>query len=497
MRKSSRHWIIFLLLGMIIWLGLPSCSYADSQPINSTEKITHVLNRLSFGSAPGEIETVKKMGIENYIQSQLRPETISESPKVTQKITQFKTINLTPIEIFKEYGPLPPKQQKKLTQEEKKARNKRMRIVGQEARKARLLRAISSNRQLQEVMVDFWFNHFNVSITKGRLTRLLVGTYERDAIRPYTMGNFRDLLGATAHHPAMLFYLDNWLNTAPGSEGSRGRFKGLNENYARELMELHTLGVDGGYKQEDIITLAKIFTGWGIVRRTGDGSGFKFYANRHDNSDKIFLGTPIKGGGMEEGEKALDILANHPSTARYISYKLAQYFVADNPPNTLVNKLAKSFQGTNGNIRLVLQTLFDSREFWDTKYYNSKFKNPYQYLISAARATGTDNPNFGRINGMLNQLGMPLFSCVTPDGYKNTKEAWLNPDAMMRRVSFATPISRGGLSQDKPKNKVVEPAQLMTTLGNNLSPQTRETVTKSPNNLQAALILGSPEMMQR
>ena len=295
----------------------------------------------------------------------------------------------------------------------------------------------------------------------------------------------------------MLFSSDNWLNTAPGSKGSKGRFKGLNENYARELMELHTLGVDGGYKQQDIVTLAKIFTGWGIVRRRGDGSGFQFYADRHDNTDKIFLGVPIKGGAMAEGEKALDILANHPSTARYISYKLAQYFVADRPPETLVNRLTKRFQETNGNIRFVLAALFDSPEFWDTNYYNSKFKNPYQYIISAARATGTDNPRFGRINGMLNQLGMPLFGCVTPDGYKNTKEAWLNPDSMMRRVSFATPISRGGLSQDKSKNNRVESAQLMATLGNNLSPETREIVTNSPNNLQAALILGSPEMMQR
>ncbi|MGB3507953.1 MAG: DUF1800 domain-containing protein [Microcoleaceae cyanobacterium] len=497
MKKTSRYWIISLLLGLILWLGLPSCSYANSQPINSTDNIIHVLNRLNFGPAPGDIERVKSMGVETYIQSQLRPETISESPKVTQEIAQFKTINLTPVQIYNEYGPLPPKQQKKLTEEQRKARNKRMRTVLQDTRKARLLRAISSQRQLQEVMVDFWFNHFNIAINKGRLNRLWVGTYERDAIRPYTLGNFRDLLGATAHHPVMLFYLDNWLNSAPGSEGSKGRFKGLNENYARELMELHTLGVDGGYKQEDIITLARIFTGWGIVRRTGDGSGFEFYANRHDNSDKIFLGVPIKGGGMEEGEKALDILANHPSTARYISYKLAQFFVADSPPKTLVNRLAKRFQETNGNIRFVLTALFDSPEFWDTKYYNSKFKNPYQYIISTARATGTDNPRFGRINGMLNQLGMPMFSCVTPDGYKNTKEAWLNPDGMMRRVSFATPISRGGLSEDKSKKNRVESVQLMATLGNNLSPETKEIVINSPENLQAALILGSPEMMQR
>ncbi|MGD1713342.1 DUF1800 domain-containing protein [Dapis sp. BLCC M172] len=493
MKKASRYWIISLLLGLIILLGLPSPSYADSQSI--TTKTIHVLNRLSFGPRPGDIERVKSIGINNYIQSQLRPETIREPQQLTNELSKLKTLNLNPVELFNEYGPLPPRKQKQLTQKQKQARNKRMRIIFNQAIKSNLLRAISSNRQLQEVMINFWFNHFNISVTKGRPIRLWIGTYERDAIRPYALGNFRDLLSATAHHPAMLFYLDNWLNTAPGSPGVRGPLKGLNENYARELMELHTMGVNGGYKQEDIITLARIFTGWGIQRRSGDGSGFKFDANRHDNSDKIFLGIPIKGGGIEEGEKALDILANHPSTARFISYKLAQYFVADTPPGSLVNKLAKSFQETNGNIRYVLETLFKSPEFWNEKYYWSKFKTPYQYITSAARATATDKPKFGRINGMLSQLGMPLYHCATPDGYKNTKEAWLNSDAMMRRTSFATIISRGQLNQGKPIP--INHQQLKVTLGNNFSAQTQAVISNSPDNLQAALILGSPEMMER
>jgi len=493
MKKTSRYWIISLLLGLIILLGLPTPSYANSQSI--TNKTIHVLNRLSFGPRPGDIQRVQSMGIDNYIQSQLRPETIREPQQLTNELSKLKTLYLSPVQLFNEYGPLPPKQQKKLTQKERKARFKRMRIILNQARRANFSRAISSNRQLQEVMINFWFNHFNISVTKGRPIRLWVGAYERDAIRPYALGNFRDLLRATAYHPAMLFYLDNWLNTAPGSQGARGRFKGLNENYARELMELHTMGVNGGYKQQDIITLAKIFTGWGLQRRSGDGSGFKFYANRHDNSDKIFLGIPIKGGGIEEGEKALDILANHPSTARFISYKLAQYFVADQPPKTLVNRLAKRFQETNGNIRFVLETLFSSSEFWSEKYYGSKFKTPYQYIISAARATGTNKPRFGRINGMLSQLGMPLYRCATPDGYKNTKEAWLNPGAIMRRTSFATVISRGNLNQGKPTP--INHQQLSLTLGNNFSSKTQAVISNSPGNLQAALILGSPEMMEK
>jgi uncharacterized protein (DUF1800 family) len=344
-------------------------------------------------------------------------------------------------------------------------------------------------------MVDFWFNHFNIFAYKGNLTRLWVGTYERDAIRPHALGNFRNLLGATAHHPAMLFYLDNWLNTAPGSKGARGRFKGLNENYARELMELHSIGINGGYTQQDIITLARIFTGWGIQRRGGDGTGFKFNPNRHDNSDKIFLGVRIKGGGIEEGEKALDILAKHPSTARFISYKLAQYFVADTPPDSLVNKLAKRFKETNGNIRSVLETLFNSSEFWNEKYYGNKFKTPYQYIISAARATNTDQPRWGRIKRILDQLGMKLYGCKTPNGYKNTQEAWLNPDAIMRRISFATIISHGQLNQGKPIG--INHQQLRGTLGNNFSAQTQAVISNTPENLQAALILGSPEMMKK
>ncbi len=493
MKKASRYWIISLLLGLIILLGLPSPSYADSQSI--TTKTIHVLNRLSFSPRPGDIERVKSMGINNYIQSQLRPETIREPQQLTNQLSTLTTLDLNPVELFNEYGPLPPRKQKKLTQNQKNARNKRMRIILHQAQKAHLFRAILSNRQLQEVMIDFWFNHFSISVVKGRPIRLWVGAYERDAIRPYALGSFRDLLGATAYHPAMLFYLDNWLNTAPGSKGVRGPFKGLNENYARELMELHTLGVNGGYQQKDIITLARIFTGWGIQRRTGDGSGFKFYANRHDNSDKIFLGIPIKGGGVEEGQRALDILANHPSTARYISYKLAQYFVADQPPGSLVNKLAKRFKETNGNIRSVLETLFNSSEFWNEKYYGNKFKTPYQYLISAVRATGTNKPRWGRIAGMLNQLGMPLYSCATPEGYKNTKEAWLNPDAMIRRVSFATTISNGQLNLGKPQR--INHRQLSLALGNNFSRQTQAVISNSPDNLQAALMLGSPEMMER
>ncbi|MGL4502301.1 MAG: DUF1800 domain-containing protein, partial [Planktothrix sp.] len=318
-------------------------------------------------------------------------------------------------------------------------------------------------------------------------------SYEQHAIRPHALGNFRQLLGATAKHPAMLVYLDNWRNTAPGSPGAKGAFKGLNENYARELLELHTLGVNGGYSQKDIIELAKILTGWGLfqpIAKTSTKSGFYFEENRHDFSDKMFLGNSIKGSGMNEGEEALNIIAKHPSTAQHISYKLAQNFVSDIPPDSLVKKLAKTFLDSDGNIATVLQTLFASAEFWQPNIYKTKFKTPYRYLVSVMRIIGTVT-NFEPLDGILNQLGMPLYGCPSPDGYKNIQSAWLNPDAMVRRSSLSVPLSNGLLDKGKP----IDANFLASTLENNFSPQTRSVLEKNSPNLRGALILGSPEFM--
>ncbi|MGK7880374.1 MAG: DUF1800 domain-containing protein [Crocosphaera sp.] len=364
----------------------------------------------------------------------------------------------------------------------------------QEAIQARLMRATLSRSQLEEVMVDFWFNHFNVFAGKGR-TGIWVGAYEEQAIRPHVLGKFRDLLFSTARHPAMLFYLDNWQNTAPESSRSRGRFKGLNENYARELIELHTLGVDGGYSQDDVIALAKILTGWGLAgpRRLGDGSGFFFDEARHDYSDKVFLGTLIRGSGMDEVEQALELLARHPATAEHISYKIAQYFVADQPPPSLVVFLAQRFLETDGDIRAILTSLFSSAEFWANEYRGNKFKTPYQYVISALRAVDSSQPNLVALAGTLNQLNMLPYHCLTPDGYANTQEAWLNSDAMLRRISIATALAQGRWSG---KSKV-NPEQLRQTLGNPFSDHSQEVIASSPRQIQAALMLGAPEMMYR
>ncbi len=481
-------------------------SQVGNSPLQNS-KIIHIINRLSFGMTPGDIEKVQAIGIDKYIQQQLTPKSIPESQTLKNKLSQLQTLTLTPAQLHSQYS---IRRLPKPTPEVKKQRRKKQRLIQQEAVKARLLRATKSNHQLQEVMVDFWYNHFNVYQNKG-LTRLWVGAYEEQAIRPHVFGKFRDLLGATARHPAMLFYLDNWQNTAPNNR-PRGRFKGLNENYARELMELHTLGVDGGYTQEDVINLAKIFTGWGF-RRPGNKikNGYNFYFNsqRHDFTNKVFLGKQIQGSGIAEGEQALDILAKHPATARYISYKLAQYFVTDKPPKTLVENLSKRFLATDGDIKAVLETLFKSPEFWDTKYYNTKFKTPYQYVISSIRATNTPITDFPRINSILHRMGMSIYGNQSPDGYKNTQEIWLNPHGINWRLSFANTIGRGGLknrSRNKNKNnqnqlpssnQPIDFTELANTLGNNFSPKTQQVLNSSPPKQRAVILLGSPEFMYR
>lgn len=478
-----------LMLGLGIWAGNAAAAAAPGDA-----EVIHLINRLSFGPSPGDIQHVQSIGIGAYIEEQLNPR--PASTKLQRQLKQYPTLSLTPIQLERQYGfRRPGKGKPRLSSAERKRRRRRAKIPFREASEARVIQAIASSNQLDEVMVNFWFNHFNVSAKKGR-TRLWVGSYEQDAIRPYVFGSFRDLLGATAKHPAMLFYLDNWRNTAPNSLGARGRFKGLNENYARELLELHTMGVKGGYSQADVVTAAKVLTGWGFPRgrqRLQVKQAFYFDARRHDNSSKTFLGQPIRGEGMAEGEELLDILANHPATAQHISYKLAQYFVADQPPQGLVDRLAQRFLSTDGNIRAVLETLFDSPEFRDPQYFGKKFKTPYEYLISVARAAGSPSVKPRVVAGALRQFSMPLYECQTPNGYANTESAWLNPDTTVRRISVATAFARGYGRQKTP----VKPDQLEQTLGDRFSSQTQSVIDNSPRNLRAALMLGSPEMMYR
>ncbi|MGH7933837.1 MAG: DUF1800 domain-containing protein [Candidatus Binataceae bacterium] len=537
----------------------------------------HALNRLGFGPRPGDLERVGAIGVDRFIEEQLHPETLGEPAGLKDQIAALRTLRMTPVELFVQFQ-LPVRNIGKNDIEAKKAARKRSRVIIEQAVRARIIRAVHGPRQLQEVMTAFWFNHFNVFAGKG-LCHLWTGAYEEEAIRPHTMGNFRTLLGATAKHPAMLFYLDNWQNTAPNSPGRRGKFDGINENYGRELMELHTLGVNGGYTQQDVIALAHILTGWTIMRsnparmmrnhrrrfagrfsrfggfrrfgsageNNGDGTnphrfgsplmadaaadqdGFLFDPRRHDFTDKVFLHQHIKGAGIEEGEHALDLLACSRATANHLSYELAQYFVADAPPQPLVARMAARYLASDGDIGAVLKTMFTSPEFWDRRNYGHKFKTPYEYVISAARATGVTVRNARPLAGMMAQMGQPLYGCQTPDGYRNEQQAWLNPEAMMMRLSFATALGAGRLplgrpalddvadegrmddvggamvrtvAMDEPRGRAFkmeppDPARLASTLGDLFSSRTDDAVMAAPPSLHAPLILGSPEFMMR
>ena len=495
MKQKLRHWILVLLLGSMFWFGWQNEVNAIAQ--SSLAHTRHVLERISFGITSEQMQQVEDIGIEAYIQNQLNPELVSESPVLNDYLKQLDSIDRKPNQMQKKdnalskqinNSQLSDEQYTKLDEE----RNDFRRKIASEAIKSRLARAIYSNRQLQEVMVDFWFNHFNVYIDKGQI-RFWLSDYE-DRIRNNAFGNFRDLLAMTAKHPAMLVYLDNKFNVAPNSRNGIKNKKGLNENYARELMELHTLGVDGGYTQDDIIVLARIFTGWSanLSDKNENKQGFVFDKNRHDPENKVFLGRQISAGGIEEGEKALDILASHPATARNISYKLAQYFVADEPPSSLVDLLSQKFLDSKGDIKVVLNTLIHSSEFNSPQYYKQKFKTPYQYLISLARMAEIERVNVKRIQGMLTQLSMPPYRCSPPTGYKNTRSAWLNPQAMLQRTSFALAIANGNLN----KNYKIEPQQLKANLGET-SQHTKQVIEKSPQRLHSALMMGSPEAMYR
>ncbi len=536
--------------------------------MTGSERAIHALNRLAFGPRPGDFEHVRAVGVETYLHQQLNPESIPIPTSLVDRVHDLRTLHMTPGALFIEYRRpiLMARKENPDDKDNQKELRQRRQIVMREAVEARLLRAIEGPRQLQEVMTAFWFNHFNIFAGK-ELCAVWTGSFEEVAIRPHTMGRFRDLLGATARHPAMLYYLDNWQNTAPGSPGSKGRFEGINENYARELMELHTLGVNGGYSQSDVIALAHILTGWGLPKRGGngvgerrsneegvevfrdgrfgmrrqmnrfqvpppgygDGSAFYFDPDRHDFNSKLLLGHKIEGGGASEVEQALDLLARHPSTAKHLSYQLAQYFVADEPPPELVARMASRYSDTDGDIRQVLATIFTSAEFWDRRHFRTKYKTPYEYVISSVRAAGTPVTNFRPLAGTMQLLGMPLYGCLTPNGYSNAQDAWLNPDSMMARLSFATALGTGNLPLEqapfeadgpdnrgyfnkkgttnikldtnpaKPGRKMEPPdaTRLTATLGNSFSAKTRDAIEAAPPQLRASMVLGSPEFMMR
>jgi uncharacterized protein (DUF1800 family) len=316
-------------------------------------------------------------------------------------------------------------------------------VVASDLTEAKLLRAIYSNHQLEELLVDFWYNHFNVFLNKGG-DRYLVPEYEREAIRPHVFGKFYDLLLATAESPAMLFYLDNWQSVAPQTATPRANQKnrrGLNENYGRELLELHTLGVDGGYTQKDVIEVARCFTGWTIANPR-KGGGFEYNDKVHDKGQKIVLGHVIRaGGGMNDGLEVLQILAHHPSTAHFLSLELARRFVADDPPPSLVNRMAGTFSKSGGDLRRVMQTMFASPEFWSQGAYRAKIKTPFELVVSAARATNAQVESAFVLGNELQKLGEPLYRKIEPTGYSSSNAEWISTAALLERMNFAVALA--------------------------------------------------------
>ncbi len=401
--------------------------------------------------------------------------------------------------------------------------NRPEQVVISDLNQGKLFRAIYSDRQLEEVLTDFWYNHFNVDMGKGA-AQFFVPSYERDAIRPHVLGKFRELLEATATSPAMLFYLDNWQSQAPpvpnpnaknakNAKQAPKNARGLNENYARELMELHTLGVDGGYTQQDIVEVARCFTGW-TINQPNQGGSFTFNEKTHDKGERTVLGVTIPaGGGQEDGEKVLDILARHPSTAKFISRELAQRFVADNPPPSLVDRMAQTFQSSDGDIREVLRTMFNSPEFFSQGAYHAKVKTPFEMIVSAVRATGAKVDYAMPLANQLNTWGEPLYRKLEPTGYSNLSSEWVNSSALLDRMNFGLQLGQnrvGGLQLDPKKFPVNPTATAKQLLFTEPARQTLNAIDKAlkeqkkkdpkhpaPPGLVAGLVIGSPDFQRR
>jgi uncharacterized protein (DUF1800 family) len=430
--------------------------------------------------------------------------------------------------------------------------SKRPQRVIEELAMAKVTRAIYSERQLQQVLDDFWFNHFNVFAGKGE-DRYYLTSYERDVIQPHTLGKFKDLVTATAQSPAMLFYLDNYLSADPRAaarqaaqraarqqygygrpfpqqnpqaQNKKKQERGLNENYGRELMELHTLGVDGGYTQKDVTEVARCFTGWSI-EKPRENPSFKFDEKLHDPDQKIVLGKKIHAGGMKDGEQVIDLLAHHTSTAKFISTELARRFVSDTPPPALVARMSQTFLSEDGDIRAVMHTMIYSPEFWSRETYRAKIKTPYELVISAVRTLGTDVDTPMPLVQWVNRIGEPLYQCQPPTGYSDKAEAWVNTGALLNRLNFSLTLAgnkiRGSRSDvtsllgmdagSEPKIALTRAVDVF--LGGAAAPNTVDTLEKqldSPQVIQAklddptkqtdlgvvtGLVLGAPEFQRR
>ena len=457
-----------------------------------------LLNRVTWGANASSARELARMGPASYLEAQLQPAQEAALPPEVQAQVDAMTIAQRPVdELAKEMESRRKGLDLLRNEDEKKAAQQayqqELTRLGREAAARMLLRALYSPWQLREQMTWFWMNHFNVFQYKANL-RVLVADYEERAIRPHALGRFRELLGATARHPAMLIYLDNAQNAA----------NRLNENYARELMELHTLGVDGGYTQRDVQELARILTGFSV---NFDREMPKFIPGRHDYGDKLLLGRTIRGRGAAEVDEALDLLARHPATARFICRKLALFFVSDDPSVALVEQLASTFRSSDGDIAAVLRELFASAEFRAS--LGAKFKDPVHYVVSAVRLAYDDKAilNAGPMINWLGRMGEPLYARPTPDGFALTRTEWASAGQMATRFEIARTLGYGaaGLFRAEGPQPAERPAfpQLANALyyesmQKTLAEATRRTLDNATSPQEwNMLLLASPEFMNR
>jgi uncharacterized protein (DUF1800 family) len=608
-RLTVRLLAVFVLYSFVVpMLAFGYTPPATGKSLTDDQKILHVLNRLGFGARPGDVQRVKKIGLDKYIDQQLIPSTVDDSV-AEAKVKGLEIFNMSTAELFEKY-PNPgallrqlnggrqaqakdaatvdknaqPKDPQDMTDQERKERQQELakiyreydlRPAGQlmpQIAANRILRAVYSERQLQEVMVDFWQNHFNVFAGKAAV-RWYIPSYERDVLRKYALGNFKDLLTATAESPAMLFYLDNFQSVSPNAQPQRpnangglnarmqeqilrtgqippqmrdrlrqrgitdaqidqrlkqmrtnpqpqqpkkAQQRGINENYARELMELHTLGVDGGYTQKDIVEVAKAFTGWTIADPQGyrksaakmiqgdedkrldrlqriagvpdDVNSGQFYFNDrwHEKGPKYVLGQKVDEGGMKDGLKVIDILVNSPATAKFIAKKLAVKFVSDNPSPALVDRVADAFHKSGGDIKTTLKALFTDKEFFAPENYKTKIKTPFELAISSVRALGADTNGSPAFLAMLNKLGEVPYGYQAPTGYPDQAEDWVNTGALLERLNYAVAVSSNRIPgttvnlknfQGASKEQTLDKA-VAVILNGEIAPATKSTLMK-------------------
>jgi uncharacterized protein (DUF1800 family) len=516
-----------LMFAAAVWYGPASTSAqaAPKQTWTQDERIVHLLNRIGYGPRPGDVERVKAEGVQRYLDEQLHPERIVDGD-CERRLTAFHTWTMSPLQLAYNY---PTKGQiKRLEKAQQEGKDGQAAALNQmiapeaergnprdillELSDQRLVRAVHSERQLNEVMVNFWMNHFNIYWQKGQ-DRNLVTSFERDVIRPRAFGKFRDLLLATAESPAMMFYLDNYLSNGGPVPVNAKRKSGLNENYAREIMELHTLGVDGGYSQKDVVELARCFTGWS-VQRPRDGEGFEYRSRMHDDGQKVVLGHVFPPGqGMQDGIQAIDLLARNPHTAHFISLKLCRHFVCDDPPKALVDRTARVFMQTDGDIREVVRSILTSSEFNSPQYYRAKIKTPFELVVSSIRAVGGSTSGGRQIFAAFTRMGMPPYLCQPPTGYADVAQAWVSAGALLERLNFEVAMMGGkmpGVEVDpnavfggqRPADAQADVHVLVQRLlGGDCSTQTSETLREEAVNANPAkliaLVLGSPEFQRR